>query len=189
MLDPKSLERSEGDQFDTARWGRAFRAGDASAFERAHRRFYLPILSWLRARMDDGDAAEDLAQEVFFKVLRARQSFEAGARFSTWIWTIARNTWKDWIRKRQNLAVDFEEGVHEVVECTRLDPERTLESKSTRRELRRIYLRLTNLQRRVFWLNVVRELPYSEIAEKLGLSIASVKCLAYRTRLALAETG
>ena len=135
----------------------------------------------------DAETASELTQEVFLKVFRAREGFEAGTRFSSWIWTVARNTWTDWVRGQRYQPADFEEGFHETVECHRPNPEEALERASLRLEVRRLSRGLTRLQKRVLWLKMVRGLAYPEIARRLGLTVASVKSLVYRSRLALAE--
>jgi len=168
----------------------AFRRGEAWAFELIHGRFHAPILSWIRDRTRDPEAAEDLTQEIFLKVHRARGSFDPSKRLSSWIWAIARNTWMDWGRAqtRQGLKI-VEESDPDSVPCPGPDAERLLERKSIRRLLFQKLKGLTAQQKRVLWLSVVRQLPYSEIARRLGISLTAVKCLAYRSRLVLLQAG
>jgi RNA polymerase sigma factor (sigma-70 family) len=136
----------------------AFRAGDPHAFEVLHQRFRKPVLSWLADRVPDFSAAEDLAQEIFLKILRARREFDPARQLSSWVWAIVRNTWTDWMRASGRLAArstqEFSEGFHEDAACDLPDPEMLLAGRSVRREVRRALARLSVLQRRVLLLRL-----------------------------------
>ena len=70
--------------------------------EELYRKFHSKVLGYLRSRISDPDAAEDLAAEVFLKVCEKSDSFdEKKASLSTWVYTIARNTLTDWFRARR----------------------------------------------------------------------------------------
>src|SRR5262249_14428341 len=76
---------------EDARLMLAFRSGDAAAFEALFRRWSAPLLRYLERMLRDATAAEDLVQEVFLRVHRARERYAAEARFSTWLYRIATN--------------------------------------------------------------------------------------------------
>jgi len=69
----------------------AFRAGDDAAFDGLFERWAGPLLRYLERMVGDPATAEDLVQETFFRVHRARGRYEARARFSTWLYRIATN--------------------------------------------------------------------------------------------------
>ena len=74
------------------------REDDASAFAELMQRYEARLVRLMHTIGPRHDMAEDLAQETFMRVFRARKSYEAGAKFSTWLFTIAgnvadRNTW------------------------------------------------------------------------------------------------
>ena len=69
----------------------AFRDGDEAAFDRLFRRWAGPLLRYLERMIGDGAVAEELVQETFFRVHRARARYESRARFSTWLYRIATN--------------------------------------------------------------------------------------------------
>src|SRR3990172_766623 len=69
----------------------AFQAGDAAAFEALFQRWSAPLLRYLERMVRDAASAEELVQETFLRVYRARQRYAPEARFSTWIYRIATN--------------------------------------------------------------------------------------------------
>ena len=67
------------------------KAGDDSAFEYLVQKYRRPMLSFMFRMAHSASAAEDLAQEVFLRVYRSRESYEASAKFTTWLYRIATN--------------------------------------------------------------------------------------------------
>src|SRR4026207_221864 len=76
------------------------RDGDAQAFEELMLRYQNRLMSLLAHLIGQRDLAEDLAQEVFLRVYRARKRYVPGAKFSTWLFTIARNVASNALRSR-----------------------------------------------------------------------------------------
>lgn len=175
----------------------AFRDGENWAFEEIYRRHRRLVLGALLPGVRHRETADDLAQEVFLKAHRFRESYRPEFALATWLRTIARNTLHDWRRSRtgtplEQIAFDApaaagDESISTVEALPSRDPspERWLHRRHERRRLRELLRSLTRSQRRVVWLRVVRELSYAEIAKLLGLSLDAVKCLAYRARQAL----
>ena len=67
------------------------KAGDESAFEYLVQKYRRPMMSFMYRMAHNSAAAEDLAQEVFLRVYRSRESYEASAKFTTWLYRIATN--------------------------------------------------------------------------------------------------
>ena len=67
------------------------KAGDDSAFEYLVQKYRRPMVSFMFRMAHNNAAAEDLAQEVFLRVYRSRESYEASAKFTTWLYRIATN--------------------------------------------------------------------------------------------------
>jgi RNA polymerase sigma-70 factor, ECF subfamily len=80
---------------------RAAAAGDLAAFERLVRAFQEPVWRFLRRLLGDAGAAEDVAQEAFLRVFRRLPTFSFEAKFSTWLFQIARNAGVDELRSRR----------------------------------------------------------------------------------------
>ena len=76
--------------------------GDEQALAELHRRWAKPLLSFVRGMCGDPVLAEDLVQEVFVRVWRAAPRYEPTAKFSTWLFHIARNHWLNEREKRMH---------------------------------------------------------------------------------------
>jgi RNA polymerase sigma-70 factor (ECF subfamily) len=151
-------------------------------FTNAYRRFRKPIFHYVRSRIADIQVAEEVTQEIFLKVFRFSDSFDETRELSTWIWTIARNTVYDVLRRKNDSE---EPGELENFESPLENAEALLEKRDRWRMLRTVLKPLTKLQRRVLWLRVVRQLSYEEISRQLGLSLSAAKNLAYRAKLTI----
>lgn len=164
-----------------------FQAGDRSAFTALVRRHKTPIYNFILRLVRSASAAEDLAQDVFVKVVQSAADFKHESRFSTWAYTIARNICIDHLRKmsfRQHPSLDQAQGEAQDGP-TLLD--RTADahhSAAVERSVigvelgRRITLSVEALpeeQREVFLLREVANLPFKDIASITGVSENTVK--------------
>ena len=164
-------------------------------FDRMYGRFRKPILNYVFQRVRDEHLAEELTQEIFLKVYRFRDSYQPGFQFSTWLWTIARNTLTDWMRKdgtSQEQAFDgSEDALPDIEQIPASEPniELKMVEETDLSEIGPLVGSLTLAQRNVLLLRIVHQHSFQEISEKLGMSLASVKCLFQRGKLALAKTA
>ncbi len=120
------------------------------------------------------DSATDLAQEVFLKAHRSLATYRGQARFSTWLYTIARNESMSWRRRLATLpVVDDEDGLAEVPAVTP-DPEATAIAGSRRDRVHEILADvLDDEERTVFTLHYGDDMPLDAITRLLGLTNAS----------------
>jgi len=166
----------------------AFKGGGFEAFSKIDRRFRKPIFRYILNRVPDSETAEELTQDVFMKAYRARESYEERFELSTWLWTIARNTVFDWLRKqREELLESPDQFSWEEIPCQLPCPETRTARKLDRRVLLKLMGSLTDLQKRALFMRVVRQLSYEEISKNLGLSLSAAKCLVYRARRSVQE--
>ncbi|MFZ1802663.1 MAG: sigma-70 family RNA polymerase sigma factor [Nitrospira sp.] len=134
--------------------------------------------------------AEDLAQESFLAAFKALSTFRADSKFSTWLYRIASNKCKDWLRaKRPGMGqqdVDIDEVLdsHVAEEQT---PERLLSQQQVALELEQAIQRLPPLYREAFVLKHVEGLSYEEMAEILGVNGDTLKMRVYKGRLQLSR--
>lgn len=134
--------------------------------------------------------AEDLAQEAFLAAFKALSTFRADAKFSTWLYRIASNKCKDWLRaKRPGMGqhdIDIDEAidVHVADEQT---PERLLSQQQVAQELDGAIQRLPLLYREAFVLKHIEGLSYEEMEEILGVSGDTLKMRVYKGRLQLSR--
>lgn len=166
-----------------------FKNGCEDAYAGLYHRFRKPIFQYVKSRIADDAVAEELTQEIFIKVYRFRETYEDKYAFSTWLWTIARNTISDHLRGTRGAAceLDEEEIFLDDLPSPLLDAEAIAIARDKRRSLMKMVRSLTRLQKRVLWMRVMHQLSYDEIAAKLGLSLSAVKNLVYRAKIALSE--
>ena len=182
----------------------AYRAGDVRAFERLVARYEKPIWNFLRRFVADAATAEDLLQEVFLRVVKSADEWRGAAKFSTWLYTIARNLTVDQSRRAVHRnAASLDGPAHAGSDSTatlhdRLpSPDRRADDLASDRETkRRIDEAVATLpaeQREVFLMREVMEMPFAEIATAVGASEPTVKSrMRYaleKLRAALVELG
>jgi RNA polymerase sigma-70 factor (ECF subfamily) len=152
---------------------------------------HAPAIVNLAYRMVGNRAeAEDLAQEAFLAAFKALSTFRADSKFSTWLYRIAANKCKDWLRvKRPGMGqqdVDISEtlDMHVAEEQT---PERLLSQQQVAQELDLAIQRLPSLYREAFVLKHVEGLSYEEMEEILGVNGETLKMRVYKGRLQLSR--
>jgi RNA polymerase sigma-70 factor (ECF subfamily) len=164
----------------------AYVAGDRAAFEELFERYRRLLFTFLLHQTGDRLVAEDLFQEVFLRVIRARKSFRrGGGPFKSWLMTIARNAVID-MRRRAAVRRDVD-GVHrQDPERGRAeeriadhkasgDPHQAAEIGHIRRRIVEALGRLPDEQREVFLLREQVGLDFGGIAELTGCKVATAK--------------
>jgi len=167
----------------------AFRGGDAAAFDALFRRWSGPLLRYLERMVRDLATAEDLLQEVFLRVHRARDRYAAEARFSTWLYRIATNLALNELRRPRRRAVHRSTGDEAALPLagTEPDAESTVDARRMAERAWRELGKLPEKQRAALCLAAVEGLSYAEVAEALEVTDKAVKSLVHRARSALAE--
>ncbi|MBO8162986.1 MAG: sigma-70 family RNA polymerase sigma factor [Brevibacillus sp.] len=127
--------------------------------------------------------AEDICQETFYKAYRSIHSFrDIEATFSTWLYTIARNTVLSELRKSRNADVYLEDTVQVPVASYERMPEQQLLRVEREALVRRAINNLPEKQRSALILREYEQMDYNEIATILDLTVSSVKSLLFRAR-------
>jgi len=151
-----------------------YRDGDVAAFEVLYRRHKDPIYRYLLRLSGHPDAAEDVFQDVWGKIVKARKSYRPTAKFTTFLYRVAHNCFIDHIRrnKRHASGMTFDPDLHS-------DPGETLET-STERSLarERLEVALTTLpeeQRDAFLLHEEGGLSVEQIATVTGCNRETAK--------------
>ncbi|GHF11547.1 RNA polymerase sigma factor [Kordiimonas sediminis] len=156
---------------------------DKAAFKELFLYFAPRVKAHLVKLSMDPRLAEDLAQDVMVKVWRkAGQYNPAKARLSTWIFTIARNSYIDQVRKQKYPEVNADDHLGEMVADEKT--EKPLEQKQTAARVNNAMKHLKPEQVEVIQLSFFEELSHSEIAERLQLPLGTVKSrirLAFKT--------
>ena len=173
------------------------RDDDAGAFEELMLRYQNRLVALLAHMVGQPDIAEDLAQDVFLRVYRARKRYVPGAKFSTWLFTIAGNVAANALRSRSRR--------HEVllppstndtatmpieaaaVAASGLMPTRQFDKAELRNVVRQAVQALGERQRMAVLLSKFEHFSYAEIAEVMELTPEAVKSLLSRARTRLKE--
>jgi RNA polymerase sigma-70 factor (ECF subfamily) len=176
--------RSDQGELDDLTLARA-RAGEEAALEALVDRYQRRVYSLVgRMMVSRPQLVEDLAQEVFVKVLHALPRFDARgpARLSTWILTVATRTCLDVLRSKRPEA----EEIPGTLESSS-DPEGETAQRQMGRRVQAAMAKLPEDMRAVVVLRGYHDLDYDEIAAALGIEVGTVKSRLGRARAALRE--
>jgi RNA polymerase sigma-70 factor (ECF subfamily) len=176
----------------------AVREGDAAAFEQLMQRYQNRVLTVLQHLVGSPQEAEDLAQEVFLRVFRARKNYAAGAKFSTWLFTIVNNVAFNARRgrsRRKEVQVRDEvsasgsvRGMADLAQAASgMMPTRVIDKEEMRDVVRAALDVLNERQRMAVLLNKFEGLGYADIAEAMQMSPQAIKSLLSRARVALRD--
>ena len=163
---------------------------DQDALGQLVERYATVVVNLAYRMVGDRTEAEDLAQETFVAAFKALPTFRAESKFSTWLYRIAANKCKDWLRAKrpgQGLHdVEIEDVLDERVVEVRT-PERLLSQQQVAAELDRAIQRLPLLYREAFVLKHVEGLSYEEMQEILNVNADTLKMRVYKGRLQLSR--
>lgn len=165
------------------------KAGDQPAFDYLVQKYRRPLVSFMYRMARNAAAAEDLAQEVFLRVYRSRASYEASAKFTTWLYRIATNLAvnhaRDTRHERPEVTVSLDEPDEESGTTLELpDASLTAEQVMVRRErmlaIRRKVEALPEQQRLAVIMHKYQQMDYKQIADVLKKSESATKSLLFR---------
>ena len=173
----------------------AYQAGDVRAFELLVARHEKPVWNFLRRFTRDATAAEDLLQEVFLRVVKSAADWKRTAKFSTWVYAIARNLCVDQARRavhRQASSLDgplradadSTETLHDRLPAPQSLADQRLADRQAATRIDAAIAELPDEQREVFLMREVMEMSFAEIAAVVGASEPTVKS---RMRYALGK--
>lgn len=174
------------------------RDDNAAAFEELVSRYQVRLVSIFEKMVGRRSMAEDLAQEVFLRIYRARKRYEAGSRFSTWLYRIAHNVASNARRslaRRKEVNVVAASGAelsaqplaHMAKEASGLMPTRQLDKVERAQIVHAAMESLNERQRMALLLSKFEGMSYEEIAESMELSISAIKSLLSRARVNLRD--
>ena len=172
------------------------RAGDQAAFDYLVQKYRRPLVSFMYRMARNSAAAEDLAQEVFLRVYRSRASYEASAKFTTWLYRIATNLAvnhaRDTRHERPEVQVSLDEPNDDTGTTLEVpDGNLTAEQAMVRRE-RMLAIRskveaLPEQQRLAVIMHKYQQMDYKQIADVLKKSESATKSLLFRAYETLRE--
>ena len=173
------------------------KSGDERSFELLLQRYRTPLVNFLYRMVRSRELAEDLAQEVFIRVYRAREEYVPSAKFTTWLFRIATNLALNSLRdhRYQKLEMsidaplkgDAEDGDERPFEVADKHPtvEQELVEEARKKMIRHAIEKLPEKQRAAVLLHKYQDLDYAEIAKILSCSESALKSLLFRAYEAL----
>jgi RNA polymerase sigma-70 factor (ECF subfamily) len=155
----------------------AYAAGDAQAFERLYARLRKPLYGFLLRGLQDRAQADECFQDVWTRVIAARQRYQPDARFSTWLFQIAHNRMVDvWRRQRPDTSLEaLQDAGIGWVDDRAERPEDAAGQFQQQRRLQEALKALPTEQRIAVQLRLQQELSLEEIAEVTGSGRETVK--------------
>src|ERR1035437_3069779 len=168
--------------------------GDRAAFTGLVEKYKQPVMNFIYRSLRDETEAEDLAQNVFLQVYKSRSRYRQTAKFSTWLFTIARNLCLNEIRRRSRHPAESIEEAHaehddqprqQYEDKSQIAPPDKLLHGELAQKIEEALAELPENQRTAILLCRQDELSYEEIAEVLACSLPPTKSLIQRGRKTL----
>jgi RNA polymerase sigma-70 factor, ECF subfamily len=163
------------------------KAGDDASFDFLLQKYRSPLINFLHRMVRDTATAEDLAQEVFLRVYRARKQYTPSAKFTTWLFRIATNLALNSVRDNRyaKLALPLDAPAEEDATPMELPaPVMRIDEHMIERDrtefIRRAIASLPEKQRAAVLLHKYEEMDYGEIAKILDCSESALKSLLFR---------
>lgn len=159
----------------------AYRDGDTDAIEILVRRYLTPVFRFVRRYVNNTGDADDIVQDVFFNVWKSLSHFDETKKFSTWVFTIAKNTSLNWIKKKKPaLFIEFEtpdgeNSIHDTIPDETPLPDELFEKKELRDLVHTALEGLNPKYRQTLLLYYEDQYTFQEIADILEESVHTVK--------------
>ena len=168
-------------------WMLAYQAGSEVAFERIVQAYSPRIYALCTRFLGPIREREDLVQEVFLRVIRARHRYRPSARLSTWLYRITYNSALNWLQSRRARGHGAEDAgpdgeLEDLRDPAAHPPADSMERDDVVREVRGAIARLPDQQRLALILARYHEMSLAEIGQVLGCSGKAVKSLLHRAR-------
>jgi len=176
-----------------------YREGDEVAFEMLYRKYEKPVLDFIYRMVMSADEAENLCQETFFRVVRARKNYQVRATFRTWLFQIALNLCRDRRRKmrhRSHLSFnapapaqnDSDAELQDLLADPSSDLIKHIETAELGALVQRAVAALPEDEHLVVVLKEYQGLEFSEIAEIMDCPVGTLKSLNHRAHEKLRKT-
>ena len=165
--------------------------GDRRSFETLVEKYRQPVMNLIYRTLPDATEAEDLAQNVFVQVFKSAHRYQVSAKFSTWLFTIARNICLNEIRRRSRHPADSLDLTHpenddhplrQFEDARNFSPPDSLLHGELERKIEDALAGLPENQRTAILLFREEEMSYEDIAKVLRCSLSATKSLIHRGR-------
>ncbi len=179
----QSIETAQDDAKDLLAIQRTLQ-GDSDAFADIVDR-YTPIVYSLAVRLlESREEAEDAVQEIFYNAFKSLQSFKIGARFYSWLYTIAINKIRSLLRKksRRSRAISLDAAGAPDLPDHRQDHQLRLVSQSEEQRVHEVLSGLKPMYRIAFVLRFIEGMALNDMAAILDVPVGTVKARLHRAR-------
>jgi RNA polymerase sigma-70 factor (ECF subfamily) len=169
-----------------------FQSGDSGAFHELYEDYKFPLLNFIYRFCQDRRVAEELCQEVFIRVYKSASSYEAKAKFSTWLYRIATNICLNELRSGKYQyelvpsSLDKNEPGKEPLGFEDTDQARAddgMEARELNIAVRQAIAQLPKKQRLAVLFSIYQQLSYKDIGERIGCSEGAVKSMIHRSKI------
>lgn len=166
---------------------RAARAGDEPAMENLLRLLYPLVSRWIRGKTGNLEDAEDVTQDVMFRISKHIGRFDGRAKVTTWAYQITSNAVTDHYRRSSGEGPPQPGGVASAEVATPAIAAETVDDRTAAELVKTFFEALPGKQREVFDLADLQGFRSSEVAEMLGMNPATVRAHLFRARRAIRE--
>ena len=172
------------------------KSGDMAAFTELVEKYKQPVINVIYRTLRDATEAEDLAQHVFLQVFKSAHRYRVSAKFSTWLYTIARNLCLNEIRRRSRHPAESLDVTHpdnedqplrQYVDTKNFSPPDLLLQGELVQKIEQALADLPENQRTAILMFREDEMSYEEIAKVLRCSLSATKSLIHRGRETLKQ--
>lgn len=163
---------------------RRFLQGDDKAFVEIIRDYKDGLILYLNGFVNNILTAEDLTEDVFFKLVTKKPRFNEKSSFKTWLYSIGRNTAVDYLRRNKKKKEVSAEEIRET-EDEQLSIEQSYIKQERLLLIHRALEKLKPEYKQVLWLVYFEDFSQKETAKIMKKSVHSIETLVYRARLAL----
>lgn len=163
-----------------------YQRGEVRAFEVLLSRHRKPVYNFILRFVGDKETAEDLLQEAFMRVIKGAEAYKRQAKFTTWLYTIARNLCVDQTRRRKHrkhasldapmdASGDDSGTLLDVIASNEMASDRKSVNKQLHATMQRAIEGLSEEQREVFLMREFLDMPFKQIADVVGVPENTVK--------------
>lgn len=163
----------------------AVKNGDLQRASLLFERYNKRVFNFLARMTMDRDVAEDLTQNVFFRMIKYRNSFKEGNRFQSWIYQVARNVFSDHYNATKNRKADFVDV--EKMSDRMADNDDSMMMDEREKLLHRSISLLNEEQRELLVLTRFQHMKYEEVAVIMDTTVANIKVKVHRAIAKLRE--
>lgn len=154
---------------------------DTDEIDQMYREYAIPVKRYVLSLCKNNDMADDITADTFYKAIKNIDSFQGGKIF-TWLCTIAKNTYLDYVKRRGYSAEVSGEEMEERISEDSPSPEDLFIKKDEQMTLYRMMQKLDAESKDVMYLRIFGELSFKEIAEVVGKSENWARVVFYRSK-------